>query len=140
MTRTEERFFKLAESVAEQSTYPRVHIGAVIANGKRVLSTGSNQWRTHTRQKKYATYRYKCQECARDEVGRIHAEMDAIIKAGKTNLHGSSIFVFRKDMKGILADCKPCGACMKAIKDAGIKRVFYTSRDGYNRLELVLNK
>lgn len=137
MSKTEQRFFKLASSFSKQSTYPRVHIGAVIVMGRRVISHGANHWRTHTKQKKYASYRYECPECVRDEAGHIHAEMDAIIRAGKKNLQGSSIFVYREDLKGEIADCKPCGACMRAIKDAGIKRVYYTSRDGYNKLELV---
>jgi len=63
--------------------------------------------------------------------------MDAINKAGRTDLSGASIYVYREDLNGDIADSKPCGACMRAIRESGIKNVFYTSRDGYNHLEII---
>ena len=137
MSKKNIKFFRLAQLLAETSTYPKLRIGAVIVAGRRVVSVGVNRWRTHTKQKKYAPYRYDTQEEAESDVGRCHAEMDALIKAGRAALHGASIYVYREDLNGLLAECRPCGACMQAIREAGIKNVHYTSRDGYNHLEII---
>jgi deoxycytidylate deaminase len=137
MTPKNSKFFRLAQLASESSTYPKLHIGAVIVNGRKLVSVRTNMWRTHTKQKKYTPYRYNTAWEADEDVGRCHAEMDAIIKAGRTDLEGASIYVYRQDMNGKLAVCKPCGACMQAIKEAGIKNIYFTSREGYNHLEIV---
>lgn len=133
------KFFRLASLASELSTYPTYHIGAAIISSRKIVSVGTNRWRTHTKQKKYTPYRYLDPYDVDVDVSRCHAEMDAIIKAGRTDLSGASIYVYRQDKNGDLANCKPCGACMQAIKEAGIKQVFYTSKDGYNHLEIVFN-
>ena len=38
---------------------------------------------------------------------------------------------------GNLAMCRPCSACMLLIRKAGIRTVYYTDKDGFNKLELV---
>jgi deoxycytidylate deaminase len=136
MSNTKVRFFRLAKVVSKTSTYPRKHFGAVIVSRRRLISSGVNRFRTHPKQKKYSPFRYECRHDAETDEGRVHAEMDAIIKAGRANLEGSSIYVYREDMHGKIADSKPCGACMQAIRDKGIKNVYYTSREGFNHLEL----
>ena len=137
MTKKNIKFFRLASKAAASSTYPRIKIGAVIVSGRKLVSIGSNRWRTHTKQKKYTPYRYILAEEAEGDIGRCHAEMDAIIKAGRNDLQGSSIYVYREDINGLLANCRPCGACMQAIKESGIKHVHYTSGDGYEHLEIL---
>jgi deoxycytidylate deaminase len=138
MNKTKKKFFRLASLAAKSSTYPKLHIGAAIAYGSRLVSIGTNKMRTHTKQKKYTSYRYANNAIAMEgDSGRCHAEMDAIIKAGRNKIVGASIFVHRRDLNGDLANCRPCGACMQAIKEAKIKDVYYTSRDGYNHLEIV---
>jgi deoxycytidylate deaminase len=96
-----------------------------------------NRIKTHTRQKKYTPFRYDNKEDAGGDPGRCHAEVDAIIKAGRVKLQGASIYIYREDINGLLAVCRPCGACMQAIKEAGIKHVHYTSREGFEHLEIM---
>lgn len=33
--------------------------------------------------------------------------------------------------------CRPCNACLYAIKQAGIKTIYYTTKDGYVKEELI---
>lgn len=40
------------------------------------------------------------------------------------------MYIARLDLNGKMAMCKPCKACAKAIKDAGIKSVVYTTPRG----------
>ena len=53
--------------------------------------------------------------------GSLHAEIAALINA-RTDVKGSSILVARST--GGLA--RPCNECMAALKEAGIKWVYYT--------------
>lgn len=60
-----------------------------------------------------------------------HAEVNAIKQAKKTE--GADIYVTRHTPTG-MAMSKPCNNCMKAIEKAGIRRIYYTSREGYHKV------
>jgi len=57
--------------------------------------------------------------------------VNAIRQANKTE--GADIYVTRHTPTG-MAMSKPCADCMKAIKVAGIRRIYYTSRSGYHKV------
>ncbi len=56
----------------------------------------------------------------------LHAEVSAIIKALKRG-EPYEIRVYRHFKDGSPAPSKPCPACMLAIKEANIKKIWYTS-------------
>lgn len=124
------KYFDVALSVSKLSDYPRIKIGAVIAKGGDVISVGFNRKKSHPFQKKYNVHR----GCGDESKDYIHAEMSAIVKARHQDLQGATIYVSRNTVHGDTAMCKPCGACMKAIVDSGIKKIFYTSEDGFEEL------
>ena len=47
------------------------------------------------------------------------------------DLSNAAIYVYRVHKNGTLAMSRPCPSCMQLIKDVGIKRVFYTTENGY---------
>ena len=115
----DEYFAKIAFLVAERSTCRRHHVGAVIVQNRRVLTTGYNGAPSGVKD---------CLElgCLRDERGivsgerhevcrAIHAEQNAVIQAG---LHGISI-------QGATLYCThtPCILCAKILVNARIDRV-----------------
>lgn len=55
----------------------------------------------------------------------IHAEISALLKA-RCDVSGGTIFVYREDRNGQIRLAKPCPQCMKALIEAGIKRIYYT--------------
>ena len=59
----------------------------------------------------------------------LHAEMMAIINAKDLDIEWSKcyLFVYRRNK----LNCRPCNACMKIIKDIGIKNIFYTDNNEY---------
>lgn len=119
------RYLKLAEVMSAYSDYHRIHIGAVVVKKHSVISTGCNKNRSHPIQRDYnmlagMEYRIKC---------RLHAEIDALIKAGD-DAKGATLYVFRRRKDNLLGMCKPCDACMKYAKDKGIKRIVYTVDNG----------
>lgn len=136
-TTRQKRFFLVAKRNSEKSTYSRwnrtngqgrISIGAAIINGNYVISEGHNKTKTHTFQhlhnRKYLNYNAPAP--------RIHAEVDALIYSRYNDLSGCEIFVYREMADGTLGNCRPCPACMGALKDAGIKHIYYTSEQGYH--------
>lgn len=88
-------------------------------------------------QKKYNVFRITKEDIGIEQhTNEIHAEMDALHRARHLDLHKASIYVYREDKNGDIAMCKPCGACMRAIEDAGIQNIYYTTPEGYVHLEL----
>lgn len=120
------RYFKIAESVAELSDFKRVHIGAVIIKNKEVVSVGQNMLKTHPTQHRYNKWLpYDM------PVDHVHAEINCISKARPDLLQDSTMYIFRRDRNGDIAMCRPCNACMQAIRDAGIKDMYYTNKNGF---------
>lgn len=114
---------RAAVNRAEKSVEPSRH-GAVIARRGVLLSWGWNKNKTHPAA---TVYYSKC----------IHAELAAIIGINKVDLSGADIYVARKmRSKGEpLGMSRPCKPCMKMIREAGIRRVYYTDRDGNWQME-----
>lgn len=133
-TNLELKYFKIAEEVSETSEFPRVKIGSIIVKKKEILSVGINQEKTHPMQMRYNKFNsYNVKNAF------LHAEIDAIRKVSIDDLEGSSIYIYRKDLIGNIAMCRPCRACMRAIKDLGIKNIYYTTYDGFC-MEVIYDK
>jgi len=113
-----------AQKVAEQEGDPcrQSKHGCVIYKGGRILSTGYNDYTPHPRGGGYSNGR--------------HAEMMAIDWAENRgiSLVGAKLFVCR--LNGTQMS-RPCKDCMKRIKEAGIKRVLYTTKNGKIIREIV---
>lgn len=132
-TARHKRFFLLAKTNADRSIYTRfgrsakVKIGAVIVKGNFVVSEGCNRLKTHTFQ-----HRSNIDSGYLAPVPNIHAEIDALIRSGRHDLTGAEVFVYREFVNGELANCRPCPSCMKALRNAGVKHIYYTDETGYN--------
>lgn len=64
----------------------------------------------------------------------MHAEMAAIKKAinKRADLVGASIYVARVGGKhSEYGMCRPCAACLGAIRAVGIAEIFYTTEQGF---------
>jgi len=100
-------------------------VGAVIFKGKRVVSIGSNIKRNvrsiNRRFVKWPT--------------SIHAEVCAIINA-KQNLKGYSLLVVRLDRAGNMSLAKPCKHCQGYIRYVGIKKIYYSTKNGITLMKL----
>ena len=113
------------------SDYNKVHIGCVAVYKNHVLAVGYNTNKTHPLQKKYNRYRNKTY--VGEFTQKLHAEMSCIMQIKDMDIDFSKVelYVYREDRNGNLAMCRPCGACMKAIEDLGIKKIHYTTNSGF---------
>lgn len=127
LTKRETRFYQKAKQVSKASTRKKAKIGAIIVIGNYIVSDGVSREKTHPIQ-----YRYDRMMDYHSHRGNLHAEIDALISSGRTDLTGADVYVYREDKNGDIANCRPCVSCTQALKDAGIKHVYYTTREGYN--------
>ena len=99
----------------------RQNMTAIIYDRKgRVISVGKNSYvKTHPLQAKMA------KETGNPLAIYLHAEIDALVKL-KDWRQAHKIVVTRYNKSGEPSMAKPCEACCRAIKLAGIKHVEHT--------------
>lgn len=86
-----------------------------------IISKATNSYiKTHPIQAKYA------KKVGKEEKVYLHAEILAILRAGKRICKAYSIEVCRYDKSGNTKLAKPCPICMEFIKTTPIKKIFYT--------------
>jgi deoxycytidylate deaminase len=132
LTKRDIKYFIVAKGVSQTSTFNRVKIGAVIVSKhqKEIVSVGVNTKKSHPLQKRLNTLRFdvtKIDMCH----NYLHAEMRAILKANPHDLKDASLYIYRENCNHELANCRPCPACMAMIKKVKIKKIYYTTEDGY---------
>lgn len=126
---TKAKAYELAKSASLNSDFYKCHTGAVAIYGNKVLAIGWNSEKLSTMQARYNTrtrgfdgHEYK---------SSIHAEMMVVNKIKYLDVDFSQvrIFVWRGQKTPMLS--KPCKACEKAMRDLGIRKVFYTGANSY---------
>lgn len=109
-------FFRLARSVSKFSDY-KIKIGAVIVK-KKPISAAANKLVTHP---KYANPN-------KTDKLSVHAEVRAVINS-ETSVEGSTIYVYREKKDGTPGLARPCKHCLAVLKDAGVKKIIYTTNE-----------
>lgn len=106
-----------------------IRLGAAIYNGNNFIASNVNQNKTHP------LMQYYNQQMPFKRIPYLHAEIATLLAArweiGKDNLKNCTIYVARKLNNGNLGNARPCPACWKALKDAGIRKVVYTTEYGF---------
>jgi deoxycytidylate deaminase len=104
----------------------RHRLGAVIFKKNAVLSSNHNYSMRSAKNLHPRFARWK---------GSIHAEVAAILSA-RCDLSGASMFLLRINRKEELRMAMPCTQCMSYISFVGIKRVTYSTNDGFETINL----
>lgn len=122
------KYFNKARSTALLSDFTKTHIGCVAVYQGQVIGLGCNLNKTHTTQKFYNRYREND-----ITIPKIHAEISCLNQIKHLNINYSKVRLYiyriRKDQPYGIA--RPCLACMAAIRDLGIKHIYYTTNDGF---------
>ena len=132
------KYFDKARKVANISDYHRIHIGCVAVYPGQVIGLGSNNNKTHPTQKYYNKYRKPSDSM----LPKLHAEISCInqIKHLDINFSKVKLYIYRIRKDQPFGLSRPCPSCMAAIKDLGIRDVYYTTNDGYAYEKLEKNK
>ena len=123
------RYFYKARQIANISDYNKIHVGCVAVYHGQIIGIGCNTNKTHPAQKFYNRYR----EPSDTMLPKLHAEISCINQIKQLDINFSKVKLYiyriRKDQPFGLS--RPCPSCMAAIKDLGIKDIYYTTNDGY---------
>jgi tRNA(Arg) A34 adenosine deaminase TadA len=117
-----QRFFNLAKRISKHSDHPQHQLGCIIVDKNKVITVGFNKVKTHPK----STARF----------AMLHAEISAVLGMASEELKGCTAYVYREDRQGNTAMSRPCPACYEALKIVGIKRICYTTNEGFKE-ELV---
>lgn len=115
-----DRLCELAIQLAHKSD-DRFRLGCVIAQKNRPVALGFNSM-NKTDPKTQSKYNFR------------HAESHAIIGTPENLLTNSSLYVARIGARGRLLLAKPCEYCQRLIDESKIKRVYYSTEDGWVEL------
>lgn len=134
MDKRELYYYKKAKQISRLSTYDRIRIGCIAVYKKNIIGIGYNQAKTNPIQAKYNVYRG-----IKTINDYIHAEMACINQIKNLDIDFSKVklFVYREDIQKTMRICRPCEACERAIRDLGIKKVYYTDTNKYVREDYV---
>lgn len=107
------KYLERALLLASCSEHSNFKHGAVLVKGGKVLSEGSNKYTNTGKMHGF---------------GSIHAE-ECALRGIKKDPRGGVMYIARVASYGP-AMSKPCYRCQLILKNAGIKRVVYTSGNG----------
>ncbi len=128
LTKTDMHYFTKASQVTEISDFAKVNIGCIAVYQGTIIGVGFNTNKTHPMQKKYNRYRN-----GENFIPKLHAEINCLnsIRYLDINFSKVKLYIYRKRKSVKYGICRPCPSCMAAIKDLGIKHVYYTTDEGF---------
>lgn len=123
------KYFRKARNAAMSSDYSKTHVGCVAVYHGTIISVGCNLNKTHPAQQYYNRYRTKSDLL----LPKLHAEINCInsIKDYDINFAKVKLYIYRIRRDQPFELSRPCPSCMAAIKDLGIRNIYYTTNDGY---------
>ena len=132
------RYFYKARQIANISDYNKIHVGCVAVYHGQIIGIGCNTNKTHPAQKFYNRYR----EPSDTMLPKLHAEISCLnqIKHLDINFTKVKLYIYRIRKDQPFGLSRPCPSCMAAIRDLGIRDIYYTTNDGYAYEKLEKNK
>lgn len=128
ITKTEKAFFNAAKAVSELSDH-HYKLGCVVVDHHKIISSG------HNSKSKYHRFQAELDQkfFNMTSLGPVHAEIDALLPliSKKADLTNATLYVYRQSMTKTIATARPCPRCMSIIKQLGIKKIKYTTYDGF---------
>ena len=129
LSNTDYKYFQKAHQIATISDYKKTHVGCVAVYQGQVIGLGCNCNKTHPIQKKYNRYRKPSDSM----LPKLHAEISCLnqIKHLDINFSKVKLYIYRIRKDQPFGMARPCPSCMAAIRDLGIRNIYYTTNDGY---------
>lgn len=131
LTNADYKYFDKAKHIADISDYKKVHVGCVAVYQGNIIGIGCNTNKTHPKQKYYNRYRGINTDNAKF-APKLHAEISCLNSIKNYDIQFSKVklYIYRSRLDREHGMARPCPACMAAIKDFGIKNVYYTTDEG----------
>ena len=123
-----QKHIELAERVASQSIYSSFKHGAVLAKNGTVINASCNKNGFNSFGARFRKKEYGC--------ATLHAELGAILNVERSKTEGSTVYVVRVNRRGEKRLSKPCHMCKSALQYCGVKKVIYSTNEGYEVMKL----
>ena len=132
MLKADYRYFEKAMHIAMVSDFEKVHVGCVAVYQGNIIGMACNSNKTHPVQMYYNRYR-DAKYINGYFMPKIHAEISCIntIRHMNIDFRKVKLYIYRIRKDQPFGMARPCPSCMAAIKDLGIKDIYYTTNDGY---------
>ena len=105
----------------------KIFTTACDSKGVKICSTVNDYEKSHPWQKKLSM-----SVGLSGERAFLHSEVKALLKSSSMRKKVHTLKVERWDSEGRAKIAFPCLSCQQGIKLAGVKRVVFTTEDGYN--------
>ncbi len=114
----------LTHSEKESHPEKRFHVTATVVDKKyRTIAMGRNSYvKTHPMQARLAKI------CGNSRKIYLHAEIASLVRC---RMKPYAMIICRVAKDGSNALARPCDICMMALKEAGVKEIWYTTNDKY---------
>ena len=132
ITKSDQRGFSRAASAADMSDFRKCAVGCVAVLHGRVLAVGFNTTKTHPTQKHFNQFRDVTEIPGAGKVNHsLHAEIMCLNALRGGDPEHTKLYIYRQRRDQPHGLARPCRACMAAIREAGIRHIYYTTNDGY---------
>ncbi len=138
LTNFDYKMFEKAHQVSYTSTYKTHSLGCVIAYKHHIISEASNSNKTHPKQRKYNRRYRTFKKSEKPIVDSVHAEMKALNEipypiAQQIDWSKVKVYIYRScpGKERGFGMARPCEACIAALRDKGIRHIYYTTDAGY---------
>lgn len=98
------------------------YMGAVLVKNGKIMSVGSNNFKTHPLMQGVKT---------------LHAEVQCLLGVRWSDLAGAVMFVARVNANSKVGMAKPCRICQSVLMRFGIKRAYYTTATSIEEIQLL---
>lgn len=107
-----------AAKAARTNSTMKTRVGASLVRGGRIMGVASNRMGA----------------TPSSSVWSRHAEVGVTMNK---DAYGADVYVYREHgLHGTPMLAKPCSACREWLKDVGVRRVYYTTPQGYHMEKL----
>lgn len=140
LSKTDYKYFFKARQAASISDFHKTHIGCVAVYQGNIIGIGCNLEKTHPIQNYYNRYRNLHNES--NFIPKIHAEISCLNSIRNLDINFSKVklYIYRIRYDQEHGRDNPCPSCMAAIRDLGIRDIYYTTNDGFAYEKLTIEE
>ena len=133
ISKREKRKFEVAKKAALESDF-KTKVGCAVYLKGKLLATGHSTNKSHPMQYEFNKYRHFDRD-GKSCIDKAHAEMMALAKIQKMNIKMSDVtfYIVRICKSRPYAIAYPCAACYRALIEAGVRDIRYTTNYGVAR-------
>lgn len=130
-------YFNISKEVSKMSSYRKAHVGCIAVLNHRIISSGTNNYKSEPIQQELNKIRFIDDNRALC-IHSAHAEVRCLkpLLSENIRMRNIKLYVYRELKSGIPALARPCASCMKLIRDCGIRYIYYTGDNEYYREDM----